>query len=294
MNNPPPSWQQNEPPANQPPYSSPEQPAAGPRMIRVRRPTARPTVTYAIMAVTVFVYLLQEATNAGMLQGPFLALGRVMFGDQVFQQLLNQGWGSDLLTLLGGKISPLIVAGQYWRLITPVLLHASLVHIGFNMYALFVIGPAVEGYYGHWRYLALYLLGGLGGNVLSFLMSPGPAPSVGASTAIFGLIAAEGIFIYLNRSIFGPQARTMLTNIVVIVVINLALGLSPGIDNWGHMGGLITGLAFGWFAGPHMEITYNYPEYQLVDQRSPATTWLVSIVIFAILMGIVFLRISQS
>ena len=117
--------------------------------------------------------------------------------------------------------------------------------------------------------LGWYLLGGLGGNVLSFLMSPGPAPSVGASTAIFGLIAAEGVFIYLNRSIFGPQARSMLTNIVVIVVINLALGLSPGIDNWGHVGGLIGGLIFGLFAGPVWEVQGVMPALHLVDKREP-------------------------
>jgi rhomboid protease GluP len=162
------------------------------------------------------------------------------------------------------------------------------------MYALFALGPAVESYYGHWRYLALYLLSGLGGNVLSFLMSPGPAPSVGASTAIFGLIAAWGIFIYQNRSLFGSQARAMLTNVVIIVVINLTLGLSPGIDNWGHLGGLITGLAFGWFAGPRLEVAYNHPEYELIDQRPSAMVWVVGIALFAILMGAVFLRISRS
>lgn len=267
-------------------------PSAAPRMVRVQRATTRPLVTYAIMAVTILVYALQELSRSAAFQQPFLALAQMMFGQQLLQQLLAQGWGDSLLTLLGGKISALIDLGQYWRLITPVLLHASLLHIGFNMYALFAIGPSLESYYGRGRFFGLYLLGALGGNVLSYFMSPGW--SVGASTAIFGLVAAEGVFIFQNRAIFGQQARSMLTNVVMVVVINLGLGLSPGIDNWGHLGGLITGLAFAWFAGPRLQVTYNYPNYDLVDQRPSAMSWMVGIVIFVLLAGFVFLRVVNK
>jgi rhomboid protease GluP len=263
----------------------------GARYVSIKRPTGRPIVTYIILGVTIFVYILQELTRMGIAREPFLALGQLVFGQQLLQELLTQGWGDSLLTLLGGKITSLIEAGQYWRLITPVLLHASLVHIGFNMYALFAIGPSLESYYGHKRFLALYLLTGFGGNLLSFLLSSGI--SVGASTAIFGLVAAEGVFIYQNRKIFGPQARAMLSNVVMVVIINLVLGLSPGIDNWGHLGGLITGLLFGWFAGPQLEVTYNYPDYELVDQRSPVVAWVTAVVLFFILIGVVFLRIFK-
>ncbi len=302
MTNLPPSWT-NNPPAEPP--QMPAQPAAEPRMVRVRRPVVRPTVTFAILGITIFVYLLQLATNAGLFLGPFVALGQSIFnerilsliGAQSFQQVWQQIYGGNLLALLGGKISPLIVLGQYWRLITPVLLHSSalpygLLHIGFNMYFLYSLGPVLESYYGHWRFLALYLLAGLGGNVLSFLMSPGWIPSVGASTSLFGMITAWGIFIYVNRAILGPQARASLNNVIFIIVINLAMGMSGSIDNWGHLGGLIAGLAFSWFAGPRLEVAYNYPEYELVDQRPPAITWLVSVVLFFLLVGVVFLRIS--
>lgn len=295
MTNPPPSWTNNPPPAGQP--QMPAQPAAEPRMVRVRRPVVRPTVTHAILGITLFFYLLQLATNAGLFRGPFLALGQVMFGSRAFQELVGMGWDSNLLVLLGGKISPLIALGQFWRLITPILLHSSalpygLLHIGFNMYFLYSLGPVLESYYGHGRFLALYLLAGLGGNVLSFLMSPGWVPSVGASTSLFGLITAWGIFIFVNRAILGPQARASLNNVIFIIVINLAMGMSGSIDNWGHLGGLIAGLAFSWFAGPRLEVAYNYPEYELIDQRSPAMTWLVSVVLFFLLVGVVILRIN--
>lgn len=294
----PPSWT-NDPP------QAPAQPAPDPHMVRVRVPTVRPMVTYIILVVTVFVYLLQIATNAGFLQGPFLALGELvfddrilaMFGVQSFQQFVQEA-GGNVLVLLGGKISPLILLGQFWRLITPILLHASslpygLLHIGFNMYFLYSLGPVLESYYGRGRFLALYLLAGLGGNVLSFIMSPEWIPSVGASTSLFGIITAWGIFIYLNRSILGPQARAMLNNVIMVILINLGLGLSGSVDNWGHLGGLIIGLAFGWFAGPRLEVAYTYPEYELVDQRSTTNVWLISLVILAFLIGVVFLRVSQ-
>jgi rhomboid protease GluP len=229
-------------------------------------------------------------TSYGMFQGPFLALGQMIFGEADFQTLLQKTWGSELLVLLGAKINSLIITGQWWRLFTPALLHASLLHVGFNMYALYAIGPSLESYYGHWRFLGLYILGAFGGNVLSFLMTSGL--SVGASTAIFALIAAEGVFIYQNRAIFGPQARNMLINVIVIVVANLLLSLSPGVDIFGHLGGLLAGLLFGWFAGPRVAVEYIYHEYQLVDQRSPAMAWLMGAVVFLIFAGIALWRIQ--
>ena len=89
----------------------------------------------------------------------------------------------------------------------------------------------MEGYYGHSRFLLLYIIGAFCGNTLSFVLSP--SASLGASTAIFALVAAEGVFIYRNRSMFGTRARSMLSNLVLIVVVNLVIGLQPGIDNWG-------------------------------------------------------------
>jgi rhomboid protease GluP len=190
--------------------------------------------------------------------------------------------------LLGGKINPLIREGQIWRFFTPALLHANLMHIGFNMYALFALGPGLEVYYGRWRFLTLYLLGAFGGTVLSFLMSP--AVSIGASGAIFGLIAAQAVFVYLNRELLGPQAKALLTNVLFIIVLNLFLGLSiRGIDNWGHMGGLLAGLLFGWFAGPVMSWQPTGWNYQLADTRASHTVWVAAMVVAAVFIGLAVL-----
>src|SRR4030042_5078029 len=143
----------------------------------------------------------------------------------ILQNLSQAFLGFDLPLTLFGKINQFIIQGQFWRLITPILLHGSFLHIGFNMYALFMIGPTLEKKYGTWPFIWLYLVGGLWGNTLSFLLSPNI--SLGASTAIFGLIAAQGVYVYQHRHMLGSSARPLLMNIVMVIEVNLMLGLSP-------------------------------------------------------------------
>ncbi len=282
-------------PYGTPPPDTPAEEASvnqQPRMVRVSRRQQPPVVTYVILGLTILVYLFQELSKSGVLYQPFLGLGTLLMGSDLMNLLIVQSGSRDLPLLIGAKISPLIVEGQLWRLITPALLHASLAHIGFNMYALFAIGPSLESYYGRWRFLALYLLGALGGNILSFWLSSGL--SVGASTAIFGLVAAEGVFIYQNRGLFGGQARRMLNNVIFIVAINLMLGLTGGIDNWGHLGGLLAGLAFAWFAGPRLVVDFSHMQPELVDQRSSTTAWLVAAVVAFLLVALALIRIRMG
>jgi rhomboid protease GluP len=173
--------------------------------------------------------------------------------------------GGDLVASLGLKDNQLIAQGQFWRLFTPMLLHGSILHIGFNMYALYIFGPGLERYFGHGRFLTLYVLSGFAGNVASFMFSS--APSLGSSTAIFGLLGAEGVFLYRNREVLGGIARRALNNIILIAAINLFIGLSPGIDNWGHLGGLIGGTLFAWFGGPILSVEGVFPSLSVVDKR---------------------------
>ena len=210
----------------------------------VRMPSLPPIVTYTLIGVTVVAYLLQ-------------ILSSVFLGDS--------SYGIDWVTLFGARITEAIYAGQLWRLITPMFLHGSFAHIFFNMYALLSVGTLLERHFGHWRFLLLYFLGGFAGNVLSFLFTQGY--SVGASTAVFGLIAAEAIFFYQNRELFGSHAKQAISNAVFIIVINLFLGLAPNIDTWGHIGGLLGGAMFAWFAGPKWMMVGMPPEFSLHDER---------------------------
>jgi len=237
----------NVPPgdSSQPVGDSP-QGAPPPQSVRITVPPSAPYMTYGIIGVTVVVYLLQLASV--WLLGYPTSYGNI-----------------DWVTLYGARINEAIRAGELWRFITPALLHGSIPHIAFNMYALFIFGVGLERHFGHGRFLLLYVLGAFTGNVLSFLLSNGY--SVGASTSIFALIGAEGVFLYQNRKLFVGQFRGAIQNVIFIAAINLFLGLSPGIDNWGHVGGLLGGLIFTWFAGPLWEVEGIHPMLRLVDQR---------------------------
>jgi rhomboid protease GluP len=138
-------------------------------------------------------------------------------------------------------------------------------HIGFNMYALYLFGRRLERYFGHDRFLVLYLISGFAGNVISMMFTE--SPSLGASTAIFGLLGAQGVFIYQNRGLFGNQTRQALQSIIMVALVNLFIGLSPGIDNWGHIGGLVAGVIFTWLGGPVLAPSGAYPYASLADQR---------------------------
>lgn len=252
----------NSSPQQQPEY--PQTAAAPPRIIRPGG-VNRPYVTYFMIATCILVYLGQMATATPE--------------------------GNDLFVLWGAKINSAIIAGQYWRLITPMWLHGSLLHLAFNMYALYIFGSNLERSYGHGRFLMLYMLSGFAGNVISFMMSP--QASVGSSTAIFGLIAAQGVFLYQNRKLI-RNAQSMLINTLTIAGINLVLGLSPGIDNWGHMGGLIGGLAFAWSAGPLWDVQAEAGGYRLVNQRSKRRVILVAAGVAIVFTALVVLKINTS
>lgn len=258
---------------NPPPSSYPEYPAerSAPRppveqRVPVSAPSKRPLVTYTLLVITIIIFLLQSASQ------------------YIF--------GYDLVAGMGMKVNDLILEGQYWRLFTPMLLHGSILHLGFNMYALYIFGPGLERYYGHGRFILLFILSGFAGNVFSFAFSA--SNSLGSSTAIFGLLAAEGVFLYQNQRVFGGVARRALNNIIMIAVVNLIIGLSPGIDNWGHMGGLLGGAIFAFLGGPILEVRGISPHLRIADTRESGDVIraaLVDILIFgALAVGTIYLR----
>ena len=215
--------------------------AAQPQMVSVAMPRATPYVTYTLIGITVVIFLLQ---------------------------MLSRTTGTDILANYGALTKRDILAGELWRFFTPVLLHWNPVHILFNMYALYALGTGLERYFGHGRFLVLYVVAGFTGNVISFLFSTALSASAGASTAIFGLLGAEAVFLYMNRKLFAGHYGRAIQNVIFIAIVNLIFGLQPGIDNWGHVGGLLGGMLFTFLAGPVWKIEGISPALHVVDQRS--------------------------
>ncbi|MCY7899170.1 rhomboid protease YqgP [Bacillus inaquosorum] len=164
----------------------------------------------------------------------FIALQVLMF----FLLELNGGsTNTQTLVSFGAKENSLIAAGEWWRLLTPIVLHIGIAHLAFNTLALWSVGTAVERMYGSGRFLLIYLAAGITGSIASFVFSP--YPSAGASGAIFGCLGALLYVALSNRKMF---LRTIGTNIIVIIIINLGFGFAvSNIDNSGHIGGLIGG-----------------------------------------------------
>jgi membrane associated rhomboid family serine protease len=142
-----------------------------------------------------------------------------------------------------------VADGEYYRLFTVTLLHGSLLHLFFNMYALYLAGPIVERWYGSMRFLLFYLACAAAGSVSSFVFG-GDIPSVGASGAIFGLfgllLAAGRVHHPVDR-----QSRMLVGQLGMLILINIAFGfVVAGIDNAAHLGGLAAGLFLGALIPP--------------------------------------------
>jgi len=212
-----------------PPPTGPAGTAGPPREVSVRMPVHRVWATYVFLGLITVVFLAQLA------------------GDQFL--------GGDIVGALGEKNNLLIAQGEYWRLFTAIFLHANILHYGFNAYALYIIGRDVERFSGPVRLTIIFLLAGLCGSLFSLVFTPQPA--VGASGAIFGLIGAQAVFLYRHRKLFGERGRRGLQNIVIIAILNLAIGLQAGIDDWAHVGGLVGGLILGGILGPFWVLDRN-------------------------------------
>ncbi|WP_428909112.1 rhomboid family intramembrane serine protease [Niallia sp. Krafla_26] len=172
---------------------------------------AKPVFTYLFMVIQILVFILMEFAG-GSTQ-------------------------SAVLIEFGAKVNALILQGDWWRLFTPIFIHIGILHLLMNTLALYYLGMTVERIYGNFRFLFIYVAAGFFGALASLLFSP--SISAGASGAIFGCFGALLYFGTIYPTLF---KRTMGFNIFIVIAINLIFGFSvSGIDNAGHIGGLIGG-----------------------------------------------------
>ena len=169
-----------------------------------------PYITYVLMGINVLLYLVP-----------------ILLGN--YEYIINK-------YCIHG---PSIRIGEYYRLFTGMFLHGSIMHLFFNMYALYVIGSQIENYFGRIKYLIIYLFAGVMGALFSMIFN-GNVLSIGASGAIFGLMGSLLYFGYHYRVYLGNVLKTQL---IPLILFNLLLGfILSGVDNFAHIGGLIGGI----------------------------------------------------
>lgn len=173
-----------------------------------------PYVTYAIIGLNILIFILMY-----------------IFG--------NGSNNINTLIKFGALNKTLVMNGQYYRLITNTFLHIGVIHLAFNMYALYILGKDIESFYGKTKFILIYLISALIGSFVSIIYMSDTSLSAGASGAIFGLM---GSLLY-----FGFNYRTVINNsitnqIIPVIILNLIIGFTTsGINNYAHIGGLIGG-----------------------------------------------------
>ncbi len=252
----------------------PERPAGEPRQrVNLRIPSVSPTATYVLIAINVVVFLIRAFSP--------------QLDDQIFL------WGAN-------HAPDIFLKGEYYRLFSAMFLHAGIfnaagkyalqnsLHIISNMYVLYAVGVSMERLFGHNRFLIVYLLGGLLGSVASALFGGENVYSVGASGAVFAILAAEFVYLWHHRQLMGAAGRARRQTLVVFAVLTFIGGFIsqlPGsdvlIDNWGHAGGLIGGLLLSWRISPILNLRRHpdHPDELLGEDINPLRKhyWFISI-----------------
>ncbi|HMK29547.1 MAG TPA: rhomboid family intramembrane serine protease [Terriglobales bacterium] len=213
-----------------------------PPVVVQRRVLPQPAVTKALVAVNVAVFLLMLLSGASLMAP-----------------------SSQYLLRFGADFGPLTLDGQLWRILTSNYVHIGLLHIFFNMWCLWNLGPLAERILGPWAYLLTYTACGIAGSLASLWIHP-VAIGAGASGAIFGLAGALITALYLGKLPYpGQMLRGLMRSLLSFAGYNLFFGaVVPGIDNSAHIGGLLTGLALGALLAP---LLHEGPDQRRAHER---------------------------
>lgn len=289
FNDPPPERRKPHPLEQQPP----QPPAGAPRPVQqqliLHIPSVKPYVTYVLIAINVAIFIIR-----------FLS-------PEINLQILQ--WGANY--------SPsVLVDGELHRLLTSMFLHSSVytqqgyalentMHIIFNMFILYAVGSYIEPLFGHLRFVLIYILGGLGGSVLTAVLSGADSYSVGASGAVFAILAAEFVYLYQHRKLLGARGRAQMRAILFMAGANLVLGIlttvegaQTRIDNWGHVGGALGGLALAWAIGPIFIVRRHpqQPNALIGEDINPLRKryWAVSLYAIVLMVILIVARLTAN
>ncbi|KAM1919299.1 hypothetical protein FF1_023826 [Malus domestica] len=159
----------------------------------------------------------------------------------------------SLPLLYGAKINDLILVGEWWRLVTPMFLHSGLFHIAVGCWGLVAFGPKVCRGYGSFTFFLIYILGGVSGNLISFLHTP--EPTVGGTGPIFAMIGAWLAYQVQNKDIIAKDvSESMFQKAVITTLLSFVLSIFGPIDDWTHFGAAFTGVAYGFLTCPTLQL----------------------------------------
>lgn len=227
------------------------------------------TWTITLLTVAIWCFTAYQAALAAGAQSLHAVSANILVNALTVQDKDTNAL-SAVLIQYGAKDNDLMLHGQYWRFVTPLFLHANALHVGLNMLNFAVLGVFLERLVGHTRLLLIYLVTGVVSIIASFLFMPHDI-SVGASGAIFGLVGAYSIFILTHRRAFPRGGIPALLWLVLIIGLNLGAGLFlPNVDNYAHVGGLLSGFLLGWLFTP---LYRPNAEGVLMDMHSLSRRW---------------------
>ncbi|XP_062009657.1 RHOMBOID-like protein 9, chloroplastic isoform X2 [Rosa rugosa] len=150
-------------------------------------------------------------------------------------------------------MNDLILVGEWWRLVTPMFLHAGLIHIAIGSWGLVTFGPKVCRGYGSFTFFLIYILGGISGNLISFLHTP--EPTVGGTGPIFAMIGAWLIYETQNKDITAKEvSETMFQKAIITTALTFTVSSFGPIDDWTHFGAALTGIAYGFLTCPSLQL----------------------------------------
>ncbi|KAM4123819.1 hypothetical protein ACJW30_01G186900 [Castanea mollissima] len=159
----------------------------------------------------------------------------------------------SLPLLYGAKINQLILVGEWWRLLTPMFLHSGFFHMALGCWGLLTFGPQVCKGYGSFTFFLIYILGGISGNLISFLHTA--EPTVGGTGPVYAIIGAWLIYQVQNKDVIAKDVSdSMFQKAIIITLLGFALSNFGPIDDWTHFGAAFTGTAYGFFTCPTLQL----------------------------------------
>ena len=228
----------------------------------LRLPMAQPKAVYVLLGIIVLIWVLEESAGGSTNNEVLLRFGATY----------------------GLKI---IYEGEFWRLFSAMFLHIGIAHLLFNGFALYSLGTEMEKVYGTAKFVVIYLLSGIFGNVVSLAQKGLLEFSAGASGAVFGIAGMYLAFFVFYRKQFGGWRNPGIQRMMRLILINLVIGLSVGmINNTAHMGGLVAGFLLGLGLVPRYRPILTERGNELADLATiPSRWWVVLVAVLVIGLG---------